>query len=172
VIRAGLVATILVLTAGCTLFGDDTRGFTIPSSAMEPTLRCAKPGTGCSADENDKIRTREVDELVRGDIIVFDTPAKVRPQCGAGGIFVKRIIGLPDETWAMQDGFVFVNGKRLDEPYIESDRRDRESYPPQKIPQDSYFVMGDNRTQSCDSRRWGSLPRENVIGKVVEIERG
>jgi signal peptidase I len=102
-------------------------------------------------------------------VIVFETPAKARPQCGAGGTFVKRIIALPGETWSMRNGFVFINGRRLDEPYIKPGRRDRESYPPQKVPQGSYFMMGDNRAQSCDSRRWGPLPKDNLIGKVFAV---
>ena len=82
---------------------------------------------------------------------------------------MKRIIGLPGETWSMRNGFVFIDGKRLEEPYIKPGRRDRESYPAQKIPEGSYFVMGDNRAQSCDSRRWGSLPEGNLIGKVFAV---
>jgi signal peptidase I len=149
--------------------------YRIPSSSMEPTLHCAHAaeGDGCVGRFSDRVLANRFiyhfKDPARGDVIVFETPAKARPQCGAGGTFVKRIIGLPGETWSMRNGFVFINGKRLDEPYIKPGRRDRESYPPQKVPLGSYFMMGDNRAQSCDSRRWGPLPQDNLIGKVFAV---
>jgi signal peptidase I len=69
----------------------------------------------------------------------------------------------------MRNGFVFINGRRLQEPYVKEDRRDVDTRPPEKIPKDQYFVMGDNRAQSCDSRVWGPLARDNLIGKVFAI---
>ena len=106
----------------------------------------------------------------RGDIIVFETPAEARVKCGAGGTFVKRIIGLPGERVGIRlrrgAGFVYIDGKRLEEPYIENDRRDIGPEETFRVPQGAYFVMGDNRSQSCDSREWGTVPRKNLIGKV------
>ena len=61
---------------------------------------------------------------------------------------------------------VYINGKSLKETYIKFDRRDFQTHPAQKIPPKSYFMMGDNRAQSCDSRVWGTVPRKNVIGEV------
>jgi signal peptidase I len=163
----GAIAIVLAIKAWV------VNPYRIPSSSMEPTLHCARPGSGCDARFSDRVLANRFiyhfKDPARGDVIVFQTPAKARPQCGAGGTFVKRIIGLPGETWSMQNGFVYINGKKLDEPYIKPDRRDRESYPPQKVPLDAYFVMGDNRAQSCDSRRWGTLPAGNVIGKVFAV---
>ena len=63
-------------------------------------------------------------------------------------------------------GYVYINGRKLEEPYLEQSRRSGETYGPTKIPRNSYFMMGDNRSQSCDSREWGSVPRGNLIGKV------
>jgi signal peptidase I len=83
---------------------------------------------------------------------------------------VKRLIGLPGEDVSERDGYVYINGTRLDEPYIKPDRRDHE--PPRdfgKIPPDHYFFMGDNRAQSCDSRVWGSVPRQNLVGEVFFV---
>jgi signal peptidase I len=66
-----------------------------------------------------------------------------------------------------QGGFVFIDGKRLHESYIKADRRNGDSTTGTwKVPKGEYFFMGDNRGQSCDSRRWGSVPRKNLIGKV------
>ena len=62
--------------------------------------------------------------------------------------------------------FVYIDGKRLEEPYIEHDRRGHRPGGDVQRPEDQYFVMGDNRSQSCDSRVWGSVPDENIIGKV------
>jgi signal peptidase I len=84
-------------------------------------------------------------------------------------VFVKRIIGLPGETWQEKQGFIYINSKKLAEPYIKRDRRDFSSYPARTIPKDNYFMMGDNRQSSCDSRRWGTVPRKNIIGKVFGI---
>jgi len=147
--------------------------YRIPSSSMEPTLHCAGAGLGCTARFSDRVLANRFiyhfRDPERGNIVVFETPLRARNDCGAGGTFVKRIIGLPGETWEMRNGFVFIDGKRLRESYVKADRRDVDTRPPTKIPKSSYFVMGDNRAQSCDSRVWGSLPRANLIGKVFSI---
>ena len=105
-----------------------------------------------------------------GEIVVFNTPDAARVKCGAGGTFVKRLIGLPGETVEVRLrrglGYVFINGKELREPYIQASRRSTEEFGPVKVRNGSYFMMGDNRSQSCDSREWGSVPRGNLIGKV------
>jgi signal peptidase I len=144
--------------------------YRIPSSSMEPTLHCARPGPGCEARFSDRVLA---DRLIyhfrdphRGEIVVFNTPQAAKQRCGAGGVFVKRIIGLPGDVWSERAGFVYINGKRLNEPYIKSDRRDHETKAPIKIRPDRYFMMGDNRAASCDSRVWGTVPRKLLIGEV------
>jgi signal peptidase I len=150
--------------------------YRIPSSSMEPTLNCAQPGEGCLAsgglfDGSDRVLAcrvcYEVGSPRRGDIVVFNTPPRAAQACGTGGVFVKRLIGLPGDEWSEKNGYVYIDGKKLNEPYIKSQFRDNLSYPPQKIPPGRYFMMGDNRAGSCDSRRWGTVPRHDLIGKVI-----
>jgi len=149
--------------------------YKIPSSSMEPTLHCARPKIGCEARFDDRVlANRFIYHLRsphRGEIVVFDTPPAARVACGEGGTFVKRLIGLPGETIEVRlnargKGIVYINGKRLDEPYIQPSRLPDKAYGPQKVPAGSYFMMGDNRAQSCDSREWGPVPRDHLIGKV------
>jgi signal peptidase I len=145
--------------------------YRIPSSSMEPTLHCAKPGPGCEASFSDRVLAcRFCYHFVspkRGDIVVFKTPPLAAVRCGEGGTFVKRLIGLPGETLEEKNGYVYIDGKKLNEPYIQKGRRDARDYGPLVIPKDNYFMMGDNRAQSCDSRTWGGVPRRNLIGPVV-----
>jgi signal peptidase I len=70
----------------------------------------------------------------------------------------------------LRGGYVYINGKKLNESYIK-DRRDFESWPARKIAEDNYFMMGDNRKSSCDSRKRGTLPRASIIGRVVAVEQ-
>jgi signal peptidase I len=143
--------------------------YRIPSSSMEPTLHCAG-GPGCEARLSDRVLANRFIYRFRsphrGEIVVFKTPPAAKQRCGAGGTFVKRLIGLPGESWSERDGFVYINGKKLNEPYIKADRRDSETHSAQVIPKGQYFMMGDNRAQSCDSRVWGTVPRKNLIGEV------
>jgi signal peptidase I len=164
----GAIAIVLAIKAWV------VNPYRIPSSSMEATLHCARPAAGCEARFSDRVlanrfiyRFRDPE---RGEVVVFETPAKARAECGAGGTFVKRIIGLPGETVQTRlhrgAAYVYIDGRRLDEPYIEQDRRDVGPEEKFKVPPDGYFVMGDNRSQSCDSRVWGAVPRGNLIGPV------
>ncbi len=144
--------------------------YRIPSSSMEPTLHCARPGQGCEARLSDRVLANRFIYRFRsprrGEIIVFNTPkAAAEAACNASGTFVKRLIGLPGETVSERDGFIYINGVKLNEPYIQLSRRDHQSgsWP---VARGHYFFMGDNRRESCDSRRWGYVPRKNIIGEV------
>jgi len=161
---AGAVVIVLLIKAYV------VNPYRIPSSSMEPTLHCGRPGPGCEAHFSDRVLA---DRLIyrfrdphRDEIVVFTTPPLAKVRCGAGGTFVKRVIGLPGETWEEKNGTVYINGKPLKEPYIKFDRRDFQTHTPVQIPQGQYFMMGDNRAQSCDSRVWGTVPRKNIIGEV------
>ncbi len=147
--------------------------YRIPSSSMEPTLHCSEPLPGCEADFSDRVLANRFiyhfKDPERGDIVVFETPPEALERCGAGGTFVKRLVALPGETVEIREGIVFIDGTQIEETYIEEGSRDSANYGPQTIPDGHYFMMGDNRSQSCDSRVWGAVPRENLIGEVFAI---
>jgi signal peptidase I len=147
--------------------------YRIPSSSMEPTLHCAGPGLGCTGRFSDRVLANRFiyhfTDPKRGDVVVFETPKRARDDCGAEGTFVKRIVGLPGERWEMRNGSVFIDGRRLREPYIPRARRATDTIEPKRIPGGHYYVLGDNRGTSCDSRVWGPLPRANLIGKVFAV---
>jgi signal peptidase I len=163
---AGAIAIVLAIKAWV------VNPYRIPSSSMEPTLHCARPGQGCEARLSDRVLANRFiyhfRDPHRGEIVVFNTPPAAQEMCGASGTFVKRLVGLPGETVTERDGgFVYIDGRRLNEPYISPDRRAHDSTTGSwHVPKGSYFFMGDNRGESCDSRRWGSVPRKNLIGKV------
>ena len=164
----GAVAIVLAIKAWV------VNPYRIPSSSMEPTLHCARPAAGCESRFSDRVLANRFiyrfRDPRRGEVVVFETPPRARVECGAGGTFVKRIVGLPGETVQVRlrrgSAYVFIDGRRLDEPYLEQDRRDIGPEERFRVPQNHYFVMGDNRSQSCDSRVWGSVPESNLIGPV------
>jgi len=153
--------------------------YRIPSSSMEPTLHCARPGSGCESRWSDRVLANRFiyhfRDPKRGEIVVFKTPPAAEVQCNAGDTgsggetFVKRLIALPGDRWREQDGYIYLNGKKLNEPYVKADRRDTETIPEKTVPQGQYLMLGDNRASSCDSRRWGTVPRKNLIGPVFAI---
>ena len=110
----------------------------------------------------------------RGDVVVFKYPDEPDRD------FIKRVIGLPGETLELRSKKVYINGKPLDEPYVHflESARDaqeitsfdvRERYGPVRVPEGHYFVMGDNRDNSQDSRYWGFLPRSYIKGRALMI---
>ena len=123
---AGAIAIVLAIKAWV------VNPYRIPSSSMEPTLHCAKAANGCEARFSDRVLANRFiyrfTDPERGDIVVFETPPAARARCGAGGTFVKRLIGLPGERLELRTAaglsYVFINGKKLDEPYIGHNRRD------------------------------------------------
>jgi signal peptidase I len=102
-----------------------------------------------------------VDDIERGDVVVFWYPED--PDLS----FIKRVIALPGETVEIRSGDVYVNGRLLDEPYVSDANADRRSFPPQEIRPGHYFVLGDNRRGSNDSRSWGLVPERYIYGKAI-----
>jgi signal peptidase I len=139
---------------------------------MEPTLHCAKPGPECLGRFNDRVIANRLAYVFgkpkRGQIVVFKAPAAAS-ECGAGDggtTFVKRLIGLPGDRVTERDGRIAIDGRPLSEPYVNPALRDTRSGA-WRVPAGHYFFLGDDRTYSCDSRTWGSVPRSDLIGPVI-----
>lgn len=147
--------------------------YRIPSSSMEPTLHCAKPGDWCLGSFDDRVIANRLayrfGDPTRGQIVVFTAPpAASKCEAGDGGTtFVKRLIGLPGEQVSERDGFIYIDGQRLNEPYVDPALRDHESGTWPRIAPDHYFFLGDDRAHSCDSRTWGTVPHSSLIGPVI-----
>ena len=158
--------------------------FRIPSSSMEGALLCARPGPGCTGSMSDRVLVNRLaydfGSPQRGQIVVFTAPPKAN-DCQPGDAdttFVKRLIGLPGET-VREDGrgFIWIRkpGARtwlkLGEPYLSAQSRlaDQKDFDHtwRTVPQGEYFMLGDNRGNSCDSRTWGPVPRANLVGPVI-----
>jgi len=132
----------------------------IPSNSMIPTL-----------DIGDRLAIEKVsyhfNPPTTGDIIVFEPPEILQLQgYSKDQAFIKRIIGLPGQTIDIKNGVVYIDDRPLEEDYI-AELPDYLWQGPVKIPEDQYFVMGDNRNNSNDSHIWGFLPKENIIGRAV-----
>jgi signal peptidase I len=131
------------------------QAFYIPSGSMEPTLMV-----------NDRILVAKFlyrfEPIARGDVIVFRYP--LNPQRD----FVKRVMGLPGERAQLKEGVVYVNGQRISEKGYTI-KADFGNYGPVTVPQGQFFVLGDNRNNSEDSRFFGYVPRDNIIGKAIFI---
>ncbi|OPY58190.1 MAG: Signal peptidase I T [Pelotomaculum sp. PtaU1.Bin035] len=129
--------------------------FYIPSGSMEPTLK-----------EHDRIIVSKLNyyfqEPKRGDIVVFKYPLDPKRN------FVKRLIAVGGETVAIKNSRLYINGQPVPENYLPQGLRFAD-YGPKEVPEGSYFMMGDNRNNSDDSRVWGFLPKNLIVGKAVVI---
>jgi signal peptidase I len=162
-----LVAAVVVLAVEVEV----AQPFRVPTASMEPTLQCAKPGIGCTGRLNDRVIVAKVTYKFRDphrfEIAVFHAPPLAKVRCDEGGTFLKRVIGLPGEQVSEKNGFFYVDGKKLNEPYETPYTRDAETMSWARDGPKQYFVMGDYRIDSCDSRTWGSVSRSAFIGPVV-----
>ena len=132
------------------------QAFYIPSESMVPTLKVG-----------DRVLVNKLSYKLhdprRGDIVVFKAPqaaatAEIKD-------LVKRLVGLPGETIEGRDGRIFINGRPLSEPYLPDGTKSR-TFGPEKVPPNSYFMLGDNRQFSKDSTFFGPIERDDLIGRV------
>ena len=103
------------------------------------------------------------DEYRRGDVVILRYPND------PSKYFIKRVIGLPGETVRMVDGEVWINGQKLREPYIVPEYRDQQSHSPMVVPSGEFYVLGDRRNSSNDSRAWGTVAQKYIYGKAVFV---
>jgi signal peptidase I len=168
-------AVVLAVVALVVLVATETvKLYAIPTAAMERTLRCARPTPGCTGDVNDRVLAlTRFTSYDRGDIVVFPPSREAAEMCGISGTYVKRVIGLPGETVEVRGiegrGYVFVDGRRLEEPYVDDVRRDLEREVRTRVPDDHLFVLGDDRARSCDSVDYGPIAEADVRGEAVAI---
>lgn len=152
----GVVSVILLTILRLFVF----QTFVVPSDSMVPTLS--------AGDRILVIRSPFVfHPITVGDIIVFKKPRNFSGDPNAQYL-VKRVIGLPGETISERKGIVYVNNKALREPWLSKRERDATyNLKTQRIPADKYFVMGDNRLLSEDSRLFGAISSSVIVGQVV-----
>lgn len=165
----------IVLALGIRTFVAEARW--IPSGSMEPTLHGSPNQWEADKIIVDKLSYKFSDPK-RGDIVVFSPTQELQKEQYEDA-FIKRVIGLPGEKIELRDGKVYINKKPIPEDkYITSGQRtvidvcSAGQQPPflskpVTIPPDSYLVLGDNRNSSYDSRCWGVVPRQNIIGRAV-----
>lgn len=146
------------------------QAYKIPSSSMEPTLLVGDHILVIKCLYGIRIpfigkQLIEFSEPKRGEIVVFVYPRDPKKD------FIKRVIGLPGEQVEIRDKRVFISGRPLEDPWgvWEKGEVQRPDFGPVKVPEGHYFVMGDNRDNSMDSRYWGFVPRDNLIGRAFII---
>lgn len=168
-IREGTIVLAVALLVAVLLRTYVVQTFYIPTGSMEPTLNVG-----------DRILVNKLSYhlhgIHRGDIVVFNRPPA--EDCGGPvvGDLVKRVIGLPGDRVSVSGGYVDINGQRLNESWLPASRQGitgqgpagntANLVHPYKVPANEYFVMGDNRMDSCDSRYWGPVSRSLIVGKV------
>lgn len=146
--------------------------YNMPTASMEPTIHAGE-----------RFVMRRTTKVSRGDVIVFDYPLSPSTQ------FAKRLVALGGDTVEIRDKQLYLNGRKVDEPYVIHDDpmiyprrgptepplpepyRSRDQFGPFAVPPGTYFVLGDNRDRSSDSRYWGTVPQRLVRGVVVMVGR-
>ena len=154
-----IVSTVVFVVAVTVLFDLAIPRSLVDGHSMEPTFY-----------QSDRLVVSRVHYLLgqpgRGDIVVFNS--LVPSEAERGIMLIKRVVGLPGETVEIRDQQVHIDGEALDEPYIkEACRRQRCNDDSWTLAADQYFVMGDNRNNSRDSRRFNAVPLQKIVGQVI-----
>ena len=168
-LREAIIVVVIAVLVAVLLRTFVVQTFFIPSGSMEPTLQVG-----------DRILVNKLSYHLhgvgRGDIVVFSRPPA--ENCGGPEVndLVKRVVGLPGETVSLSGGYVYVDGRRLGESWLPASEQGVTRPGPggtlyslqhaYRVPANDYYVMGDNRTDSCDSRYWGPIPHSLIVGKV------
>ena len=146
-----IVLTVIMAVVIFLVLQSTVQSFIVVGASMEPNF-----------DSGERLIVTKVSyrfhEPERGNVIVFHPPNNGRAD------YIKRIIALPGETVQVNNGAVYINGEPLDEPFIKDPPK--YNFPKQKVPDNKYFVLGDNRNNSNDSHNGWTVPRANIIGKA------
>jgi signal peptidase I len=138
------------------------QAFQIPSASMHPTLL-----------EGDRVLVNKLSydlhDVHRGDVVVFSRPAGMSAGPDDPDDLIKRVIGLPGDTIQTKDGDVYINGRVLEEPYLEQGTVSDGIDVPVTIPEGEVWVMGDNRGDSQDSRVFGPIPADSIVGRAFVV---
>jgi len=130
------------------------QAFRVQGTSMEPLLH-----------DGDRIVVNKFvyrfSPIARGDVVVFWYPRDPSTS------FIKRVVALPGDRIEMRRGHLYVNGREMPETYVSEKRRDHDSFPPTAVTAGHYFVLGDNRRGSNDSRSWGEVPEKYIYGRAV-----
>ncbi|EGB14926.1 signal peptidase I [Pseudodesulfovibrio mercurii] len=177
--RDTLEAIVVALLLAFIIRAFIVQAFKIPSGSMLDTLQIGdhllvskfaydvRLPSDIWLDTTDGKVLMKTGDPQRGDIVVFLFPEDESKD------FIKRVIGLPGETLEVRNKVVYINGQPLDEPYVLHTKADtlpvRDNFGPVVVPEGTYFVMGDNREGSYDSRWWGPVKRQKIVGKALVI---
>ncbi len=146
-IRRALLLVLLVAATGCGLLRVNILGH-----AMSPTL----------LDGESALATRQFDTLERGEIVAFRYPKDESKS------FVKRIVGIPGDRVESKAGRILIDGTALTESYVVDANRSGDTWGPVLLGADEYFMLGDNRSNSSDSRHWGAVRRDAIWAKLFD----
>ncbi len=150
-----LLHDLAVAVVACTfLIAFVAQAFRVQGTSMQPLL-----------EDGERIVVNKLlyrfRPIERGDVVVFHYPRDPAVS------FVKRVVGLPGDVVELRGGVVYVNGRKLEERYLAPALRDDETLPPREVEQGYYYVLGDHRSSSNDSRNWGFVPERYVYGKAL-----
>jgi len=177
--RDTIEAVVVALLLAFVIRAFVVQAFKIPSGSMLETLQIGdhllvskfsydvRLPSNIFLDTTDGKVLAKTGDPERGDIVVFKFPEDEKKD------FIKRIIGLPGETIEVREKLVYINGQAIDEPYAIHTKYTiqpiRDNFGPYTVPEGQFFVMGDNREGSYDSRWWGPVKREKIVGKALVI---